>query len=180
MRRTPAKVYRIYNVCGQVQVLSKPLFFNFLSPISFIAAHLCGSFLFLNNIHCSKYYSFQLIVNKQTNKQKSYSERWRTWQGFPGLKWFVVTFSLPLLLYYAISRLNWTAAAVMCFTGQAVVGRSHARATQTAVVFCLQIGVVALKVIVVGPSIIVVTVTFLRRSRVAWIKQVSFVYMLSF
>ena len=45
------------------------LFFNFLSPISFIAAHLCGSFLFLNNIHCSKYYSFQLIVNKQTNKQ---------------------------------------------------------------------------------------------------------------
>ena len=156
------------------------LFFNFLSPISFIAAHLCGSFLLLNNIHCSKYYSFQLIVNKQTNKQKSYSERWRTWQGFPGLKWFVVTFSLPLLLYYAISRLNWTAAAVMCFTGQAVVGRSHARATQTAVVFCLQIGVVALKVIVVGPSIIVVTVTFLRRSRVAWIKQVSFVYMLSF
>ena len=39
------------------------LFFsNFLSPISLIAAHLCGSFLFF-------YYSFQLIVNKQTNKQ---------------------------------------------------------------------------------------------------------------
>ena len=55
------------------------LFFkNFLSPISLIAAHLCGSFLFLNDIHWSKYYSFQLIVNKQTNKQKSKSERWRT------------------------------------------------------------------------------------------------------
>ena len=53
-------------------------FSNFLSPISLIAAHLCGSFLFLNNIHWSKYYSFQLIVNKQTNKQKSKSERWRT------------------------------------------------------------------------------------------------------
>ena len=58
-----------HNICGQVQVLSKPSFFsNFISPISFIVAHLCGSFLFLNNIHWSKYYSFQLIVNKQTNK----------------------------------------------------------------------------------------------------------------
>ena len=48
------------------------LFFsNFLSPISLIAAHLCGSFLFLNNIHWSKYYSFQLIVNKHTNKSLS-------------------------------------------------------------------------------------------------------------
>ena len=72
LRRTPTKVFRIHNICGQVQVLSKPSFFsNFISPISFIVAHLCGSFLFLNNIHWSKYYSFQLIVNKQTNKSLS-------------------------------------------------------------------------------------------------------------
>ena len=108
------------------------LFFsNFLSPISLIAAHLCGSFLFLNNIPWSKYYSFQLIVNKQTNKQTKVLV-W-TVAYLTRISWLVVircvTFSLALLLYYAISRLNWTATAVMCFTGQAVVERSYARAT---------------------------------------------------
>ena len=45
LRRTPAKVFRIHNICGQVQVLSKPSFFsNFISPTSFIVAHICGSF----------------------------------------------------------------------------------------------------------------------------------------
>ena len=47
LRRTPAKVFRIHNICGQVQVLSKPSFFsNFISPISFIVAHICGSSFF--------------------------------------------------------------------------------------------------------------------------------------
>ena len=60
----------VSHLCKQ-NMKSKFLNSNFLPPISFIAAHLCGSFLFLNNIHWSKYYSFQLIVNKQTNKSLS-------------------------------------------------------------------------------------------------------------
>ena len=104
------------------------LFFHIFSlKFLLLRLTLADHSFFFSNIHWSKYYLFQLIVNKQT-KVLVWTVAYLTRISLLGVV-RCVTCSLAPLLYYAISRLDCTAAAVMCFTGQAVVRRSHARAT---------------------------------------------------
>lgn len=71
---------------------------------------------------------------------------------------------LVAILYNAVSWVDWTAASVMCFARKAVVRGAHARATDTSVIFGLQVVVTALKIVVVGPLIFVVAVTLLEEN----------------
>lgn len=63
--------------------------------------------------------------------------------------------------YHAEPCFDWTTTTVMCFTWKAVVGRSHACAIRAAVIFCLQVIVAALQIVVIGPLVIVVAVALL-------------------
>ena len=87
-----------------------------------------------------------------------------------GISWLVmilsITCSLAALLYNAVSRFDWTATTVVWFAWKAVVGRSHARAARAPIIFGLQVVIAALKIIVVGPLIVVVAVTLLNKETI--------------
>ena len=77
-----------------------------------------------------------------------------------------ITCSLATLLYNAVSGFDWTATTVVCFAWKTVVGRSHARAAGAAIIFGVQVVVTALKIIVIGPLIVVVAVTLLNKETI--------------
>ena len=87
-----------------------------------------------------------------------------------GISWLVmilsITCSLAVLLYNAVSGFDWTATTVVWFAWKAVVGRSHARAARAPIIFGLQVVIAALKIIVVGPLIVVVAVTLLNKETI--------------
>ena len=87
-----------------------------------------------------------------------------------GISWLVmilsITCSLAALLYNAVPRFDWTSTTVVWFAWKAVVGRSHARAARAPIIFGLQVVITALKIIVVGPLIVVVAVTLLNKETI--------------
>ena len=90
-----------------------------------------------------------------------------------GISWLVmilsITCSLAALLYNAVPRFDWTSTTVVWFAWKTVVGRSHARAARAPIIFGLQVVITALKIIVVGPLIVVVAVTLLNKETIVTI-----------